>query len=1080
MTDRVGQQIGNYLLFELLGKGGFAEVYLGKHYYLQSYAALKVLRKTLNEADEQQFLAEAQTLVRLRHPNIVRVLDFAVEQGTPVLIMEYAPHGTLRERYPSGTRLSLATVVAFVLQVASALQYAHNHHVIHRDVKPGNILLDTSERLLLSDFGLSLLSPSPDLLSTQEPAGTFPYTAPEQLRGKPCFASDQYALAVIAYEWLCGRRPFEGNAWEVMHQHLYVDAPPLRNWYSELPAAVEAVILRALAKDPQERFVSVQAFAQALARASQQQLANDEDVSQITAPIAVVPRSSLVTPRRSPSGTLGPAQHHTPVASVKYSKPSKSVSGSSNRQRLLAKVRVYWITGVLKHSLHGTALITLGLREQAQAVANPWRLVLQQPDFAPQRLPVGTGILQVYDDAGGELLILGEPGSGKTTLLLELARDLLDRAEKDETHPIPVVFNLSSWAAGQQPLASWLVEELNSKYQVPRKLAQGWVENNQILPLLDGFDEVALAARAACLRAINVYRQEHGLLPMVVCSRSTEYLTQKALMQLGSAVMVQPLTDQQVDDYLESGGEALSALQIALQQDAELRKLTSTPLMLSVLTLAYQGMPLEQLLQTVSPADRQRQVFEHYVERMLQHRGTDSRYTPAQTTHWLAWLSRQLVQRSQSVFYIERMQPNWLAGTCMQRWYPCLSAGLIFGLLGLLGLGPIGGLLLTNFLHQMSGVPSSLGLTLGLILVCGMVIGSLFGLLNGLLYAREARRKKWKRRGRRFIQAVLNGCLTSILLGLPYGWLLGHRIGSQLSVIVMSGGVTSLLGGIGFGLIDGLLGIQVTTIQPAEAFVWSWAKMGRKLVKYVCFGLLGSLLIGLLLGPIAALYEWAVGSTVNLLTVLPHTLSNGLQFGLAITPFFALIGGLLGGLTGGLSSEMLDARNLNTPNQGIRRSARHGVQVGVTAGLLGFLIGGVCGGYVSGVRDPYSLWIIVLTYGLIVGPITGLVSGLRSGGIACIEHVALRLLLRVTGSIPWNYSRFLDYAAERILLRKVGGGYIFTHRLLLDYFATLDVVAPAPLSTEEVAYAPPLLCDCGYLENRIDSRFCPSCGKARM
>ncbi len=182
---------------------------------------------------------------RLRHPHIVRVLDFAVEQGTPVLIMEYAPQGTLQERYPPGTRLPLATMVDFVVQVASALQYAHNHQVIHRDVKPGNILLDADQRLLISDFGLSLLSPSPDLLSTQEPAGTFPYTAPEQLRGKPCFASDQYALGIIAYEWLCGKRPFEGNAWQIMHQHLSMTPPPLRDFCPTLPAAVETVILRA-------------------------------------------------------------------------------------------------------------------------------------------------------------------------------------------------------------------------------------------------------------------------------------------------------------------------------------------------------------------------------------------------------------------------------------------------------------------------------------------------------------------------------------------------------------------------------------------------------------------------------------------------------------------------------------------------------------------------------------------------------------------------------------------------------------------------------------------------------------------
>jgi GTPase SAR1 family protein len=189
----------------------------------------------------------------------------------------------------------------------------------------------------------------------------------------------------------------------------------------------------------------------------------------------------------------------------------------------------------------------LGLQEQPDAVAHPWQLVLQHPASAPRPLPTGIRITQVYDSAEGELLILGAPGSGKTTLLLELARDLLDRAEREEQHPLPVVFNLSSWASKQQPLADWLVEELTSTYQVPRKLGQTWVDADQILPLLDGLDEVAPAERTACIEAINTYRQEHGLLPLVVCSRSADYLAQTARVQLGCAVTVQPLTPQQVE-----------------------------------------------------------------------------------------------------------------------------------------------------------------------------------------------------------------------------------------------------------------------------------------------------------------------------------------------------------------------------------------------------------------------------------------------------------------------------------------------------------------------------------------------------
>ena len=1073
MINRVGQQLGNYDLVELLGKGGYAEVYLGKHRYLQSYAALKVLRRRLADEDEQQFLTEAQTLVRLSHPHIVRVLDFAVLQGTPVLILEYAPQGTLRERYPPGTRLPLSTVVDCVLQVASALQYAHNHHVIHRDVKPGNILLDADERLLISDFGLSLLSPSPDLLSTQEPAGTFPYTAPEQLRGKPCFASDQYSLGIIAYEWLCGKRPFEGNVLQIMHQHLSMTPPPLRDCCPTLPASVETVVLRAIMKDPGERFVSVQAFAQALVHASQEYLPADVDELQITAPLIAVPRSAVAVPRRLPPDIPVLVKDHAPATPMKS---SRTPSGSSNRERLLAKVHAFWITGVLEHSLYGAALMRLGLRGQAEAVANPWRLILQQPDLTPQRLPAGTHITQAYDDAGGELLILGGPGSGKTTLLLELAHDLLKRAELDDTHPMPVVFNLSSWAHKRQSLTSWLVDELNSKYQVPRKMAQGWVESDQVLPLLDGFDEVIPAAHAACLEAINAYRQEHGFLPTVVCSRSADYLAQTVPLQLESAVVVQPLTSQQVDDYLTSGGEPLWALRVALQQDASLRELTTTPLMLSILTLTYHGMPVEELLRQASLTARQQQVFERYIERMLGRRRTDSSYTPEQTTHWLAWLARQLTRHGESVFYIERMQPDWLLETRLQRWHACLSVGLIFGLLAALGFGPVGGSLLMNLSFVRNGVQPSPSLFLILALLFGFVSGSLFGLLNGLLYAREAQRGIWRRAGRRITQAMLNGLLVGLLLGLPYGWLLGYQLADQLAWILMSGVIAGLLGGIGFGLVDGLLGIRVTAIHPAEVFTWSWAGMGRSLAKFALLGLLGSLTIGLLFGLVVGVQAWVAGSTHSVLGVLTEIVLTGLQSSFALTPFFVLIGGLVGGFTGALSSEILDAQNLITPNQGIRRSARHGLLVGLAAGLIGFLLGGVVGGYVFKLHDLHLVLPFGLAFGLILGAATGLISGLRGGGMACIEHFALRLLLWTAGSAPWNYPRFLDHAAERILLRKVGGGYIFTHRLLLDYLAALDSTTLPHARAEQGQQAQPRCCECGQQEDRPGTKFCPNCG----
>ncbi len=164
MTYQVGQQLGNYRLLRSLGRGAFAEVYLGEHLYLKRYAALKVLHTSLEDEEVERFLTEGQTLAQLTHPNIVRVLEYFVEQGTPVLVMDYAPRGTLRQYHPSGSLLSLETTVAFTKQIAAALQYAHNRNVIHRDIKPENMLLGANQNVILSDFGIALFSPSPQLL----------------------------------------------------------------------------------------------------------------------------------------------------------------------------------------------------------------------------------------------------------------------------------------------------------------------------------------------------------------------------------------------------------------------------------------------------------------------------------------------------------------------------------------------------------------------------------------------------------------------------------------------------------------------------------------------------------------------------------------------------------------------------------------------------------------------------------------------------------------------------------------------------------------------------------------------------
>ena len=271
MVNRVGHQFGNYRLVQLLGAGGFAEVYLGEHVHLGTQAAVKVLITKLTSHDLQQFRQEAQTIARLIHPNIVRVFDFGEEKGVPFLVMDYAPGGSLRQRHPRGIRLPLAAIVAYVKQIAAALQCAHtqNPPIIHRDIKPENILVGRHNEILLSDFGIAIVSSSIGLQPTQNIAGTWPYMAPEQIQARPRRASDQYALGIVVYEWLTGNPPFQGSLAELAIKHASVQPPPLYAQVPGIPFEVEQVVFRALAKDPSQRFTNTQAFADALEQASQ-------------------------------------------------------------------------------------------------------------------------------------------------------------------------------------------------------------------------------------------------------------------------------------------------------------------------------------------------------------------------------------------------------------------------------------------------------------------------------------------------------------------------------------------------------------------------------------------------------------------------------------------------------------------------------------------------------------------------------------------------------------------------------------------------------------------------------------------
>src|SRR5260370_11054143 len=182
MTNWIGQSLGNYKLIKLLDTGGFAEVYEGEHIHLGIHAAVKVLKTIVTGDEIEAFRTEARIIVSLEHPNIIRVLDFGIQVGTPFLVMEYAQKGSLKGFRTKGQSLPYVVILSYIKQIASALQYAHDQkNLIHRDVKPANMLKINDDRIVLSDFGIASIAQG----GQKDVVGTVNYMSPEQILGQP-------------------------------------------------------------------------------------------------------------------------------------------------------------------------------------------------------------------------------------------------------------------------------------------------------------------------------------------------------------------------------------------------------------------------------------------------------------------------------------------------------------------------------------------------------------------------------------------------------------------------------------------------------------------------------------------------------------------------------------------------------------------------------------------------------------------------------------------------------------------------------------------------------------------------------
>lgn len=264
----IGRQLGNYRMEGLIGQNSISEVYRGTHIQLHRQAAIKIWHLQLNDSEWQMFRRETQILSQLDHEHILRIRDIDREHGVPLLVMEDIANGTLRQRLRDGKHLPLSIVITYVKQLAEAIQYIHDHRLAHLNIKPENILLDGQNNVILSDIRIGTIVRYLAAKNNAVPLSNIQYMAPEQIMNQPHITSDQYALAAVAYEWLCGRPPFQGSYSAIIEKHRKLPPPSLLDQMQALPDEVERTLFTALSKDPAQRFPRIKDFANALEQAS--------------------------------------------------------------------------------------------------------------------------------------------------------------------------------------------------------------------------------------------------------------------------------------------------------------------------------------------------------------------------------------------------------------------------------------------------------------------------------------------------------------------------------------------------------------------------------------------------------------------------------------------------------------------------------------------------------------------------------------------------------------------------------------------------------------------------------------------
>lgn len=675
---------------------------------------------------------------------------------------------------------------------------------------------------------------------------------------------------------------------------------------------------------------------------------------------------------------------------------------------LADSVKRFWIEGVLESSLGEVAILELRKESEPTALQHPWGRILELPAQPSRSLDAEKRIAEIFLETGRALLILGEPGAGKTLTLLALARELIEHYERDPAAAVPVVLNLSNWRDSRRSLDLWIEGEMKSKYFVPARRTRAWLESSRLFLLLDGLDEVPAVSRASCVQAINSFLENTGAPGIAVCSRRSEYIALQKKLRFNAAVCLQPLTLDQINGYLDLGGNSLATVRETIRNDPDLQELVRSPLMLNVISLAYQGIPPDDLADhgDRTDADRRRHLFRSYVRRMFQRvGGVPGAFSQASVERWLSCLARGMQNHSQTVFLLEDLQPSWLLGA-EQRWtYAILSR--VFIALAWMILLSFSNLVLQPLLFGVGTFFTGI--------VCMFLTGAVAGLTAGA-FAGWRLTSNRRHRGptllnilvevsiqialfsaifaavaipfRIAIYTFLSGFPLPILKGVSILVVLDLPLGTALHRITLHSSQLAAIGancGLGFGLLFGSKTARRTAdsdIRLSGTFKFSLAAV-RKAVKR---GAISGSIIGLLLAAFGIWLKWP-----QFTAIMP-----AIFLGVSFLPLFcvsiAIVCALLFACIGVLltlfsRSELPEKAR---PGQGVIWSSLKALWAGVAIAIL------------SGMLELLDRNMVDVRGTAISAIALGLFAALWYGGFDVIQHLTLRLLLVVQGSIPNN------------------------------------------------------------------------------